>query len=422
MAYQIIKGPALLRGQAVGNKNIRTKGDIRINRRIESLSISTDDVTDLDRRLTDVIHEVSFTPEGMWLSLEGLLTRPATMYNGEKVLKPAGVNITAVADGTGGKCNLTVNTSVTVYKGQYVTIATSSVAGYVGTWLVDADSAGTTVSVVMAYSETATGTLKVPPCLIIHPINQYAENEGILIYQYAGVTKIPDVTVSTTETLLGETTVSCIYHPYRTAANVESLVRRAAWAAVASTVMDDLDPANILTLAPRMRFAQPSVNEFTVDDPAAAPWKDFRTLAGCKLSFTYNTEADVTDEKGAINWTFGGLSVAATFIPQPATNATDEIHDGTIQELMNQQYSAVASAPGVLRGQSLLPPGDSVPRELAILLDGTSESWIIRIPRMQVTGANAAFGTKAPRNGELTLSSTRKLTSGAPDALFTLES
>jgi len=418
MSYQIIKGPALLRGQAVGDINIRTKGDIIITKKISVTAISTDDIANMDMRLEDVVHEIKFTPEGQWTTVTGLLNgaamNPATHYPGQKILNNVSASVTGVADATGGICTLTFSASKKLYKGQYIYLHGSSVGAYDGARLVTADSTGTTATVVMTYSATATATAKIPPCLIIHPINQYAETEGIIIYQNAGITGLPEMTFAANATVLGEVTVSAVYHPYLTASDAESLLRRATWAAPVSTVLDDLDASLIFTHAPRLRYAEYDANEFTGTDSAAAPWADFRSLEGMKVTLSMGLVADKTDYRGTQNWTFTGLSLVATATPVSGV-ATDEITDDTIQALLRQQDDG---ADGLMRGVSLKP---TTPLELLIAVEDSSGTYKLRIPHAVVTGAAAGFGTNAPRNGALQWTATRKVTAGVQNALYSFE-
>ncbi len=408
---EIIRGPAWIYGSAVGNMPFYTQNDITIRKPVATFGIATDQHgPDIDIRQKDVIHQISFTPSGTWAEAQALLTPAADWYQGRKVLRRTAASITAVANSSGNSA-VTFSGAVNLYKGQYITILTSSVGGYVGTWLVHEVTDTTHAVLVMTYSATATGTVEIPNCLIIHPTHEFAGSglEKIHIYQNAGITALPDLTFSSTERLLGAVTVSAVAHPYLSPIDTgESIVRAAAWSVISTAAVGGGDAGDalsdfaaewILTAPPRVRFAEPSVDAFDTGDTAPAPWKDFRTMSGVKVGFNLTLEADETDYRGTTNWTFAGLTAQVTLTPVGST-----MTDSEVQNMLEQQKNG--SIAGRMRGQSL---SSVETRELLILIEPPGLGYLFRLPKAVLSGANAAHGTKVPRSGELTFNSVRPL-------------
>lgn len=409
MSYDIIKGPAILRGQAVGNDVIHTKGDIKVVIEQPTMGIGTDSADQLGTRLLDVIHRISFQPSGRWSEAQSLLTSIASKQKGTKMMAPVTGTISGIADGGGGLLTLTLSAAKTVYKGQYVQITGASVAGYNGSYLVNADSTGTTVTVVGAYVSTSTGTLVIPPCLIIQPIAQWTTTEKIRIYQNAAMTALPSLTFAAGETLLGDCTITALYHPYLTPASPDALVRFATWTAPTEAMLT-VDEGEIITAAPRVRWAAVSVDAFTVDDPADAPWKNFSTLNGMKVSFNLSTAPDSTDRRGTQNLTFLGLTVSAVATPV-SYDPADEITDETVDLLLQHADG------GLVRGASLYS-GDG--KQLLVQVQYGGDTMQFAITNATVARAAAAYGSNSARNGDLEWSSVRTLSAGVPAALYQL--
>lgn len=413
MSFEIIKGPCILRGHAVGNVTIFTKGAVTVQKRRALTVIGTDHIPNVDQRLDTVIHEIKFTPAGMWADIGALLTPAADYYAGQKVLNNLSTTISGAASGGAGLTTLTLSAAKTVYKGQYITLTGMSVSGYNGSWLVTADSSGTSVTVSMNYSASATGTIYIPPCLIIHPIRQYAGSEAITIYQNAGITGLPNLNFAAGESILGETTISAVYHPFRTAEDANSLVNQASWSAPSSGLLDDYDVLQVLTSPPRLRYGAHDSNEFTGSDTLGAPWQDFRTAAGLRGTFNLSLQEDKTDHRGIINWTILDVGLSFTGTPHAGV-ATDEITDQTIQALLREQDDG---ADGIMRGVSLRP---STTKELLININGNG-AYMMRIPSAVVSAAGNAWGAQVNRVSDLTWQAIRGVTTGSPASLFAFE-
>lgn len=399
----VIKGPALLRGQSIGNINMFTKGDIKVAKKMAMTAVSTDQHGIMDQRLEDVIHEISFTPDGKWTTAETIGAMLQTKAPGSKLINFTSASISAVADGGSGECDLTLSAATTVYEGQYVTISASSVSGYVGTWRVASVTDSTHISVVMTYSAGATGTLKVPPCLIIHPLQNWSGAEAIQIYQFTGISKYPDLILNGKDTCLGEMTLTALYNPYRSAEDVDSLVRYHTWAAPASSVLDDFDVTGIYTGPPLVTFA--------ASGDTAAPWgAGFGTLDGVRVTFGMELDADKTDIAGTGNYTVGAVTAVATLTPV-GEDMTDEVIQ---KKLMQMEHS---STNGVRRGGRLGTSAD-----LVFMAAWTNPAdglpYYIRFPRAVIGDAAASFGSSVPRNGALTFTAVRTLSSGALASLF----
>lgn len=399
----VIKGPAIIRGQAVNNRNIFTKGSVTINKRMAMTPVGTDQHGVIDQRLEDVIHEISFTPSGRWAGeAEFLLPPLGIKYPGQKLIEETSVNITAVADGGSGECDLTLGSAATVYEGQYVTISASSVNGYVGTWRVASVTDSTHISIVMTYSAGATGTLKVPPCLIIHPLRNWSGSDTIHIYQWAGITKYPDLTLNGKDTLLSEMTVTALYLPYRSAEDTDSVVRYHTWSAPTSGMLDDMDVTDIHTLPPKISYA--------TDGDTSAPWGEFYTLDGLKVSFSMGLDADKTDTAGTTNFTIGAVGCVAVCSPV-GEGMSDEIIQRKLQQM---EYSGTN---GVRRGGRLGTATDHIFIAEIVAAGGTYQ---FSMPRAVIGDAAAAFGSATPRNGAVAFTAVRTLDAGDLVALFSL--
>lgn len=406
----IINGPALIYGSAISttaDRAIYTKTPITIRRVTTPTIVGTDHIPNLDQRLNTLVHEVTFTPAGRLDEIEDLLTPAWNKYAGQKVCEKMSVAVNSVATASAGtKISVTLASATVVHVGQYVTLTGMSVSGYNGTWLVSTVTSSTVIVLDVAYSATATGTAKIPKCLVIHPIRQDSDGVKILVYQFAGITAYPDLILSGSETALGPVTVSCIEHPYRSGADAaDTVVVHRTWAAPSSTLLELLDAAEMPTLPPRCRYAEPDVNAFTGSDSAAAPWNDFATRDGVRVSTALSTQVDPTDQKGISNWTITAVGVSATCTP-----VGEDVSEEAVAELLLHQN-------GVGRGRTLSP--DVL--EFSALLEDASATYLLRIPRAVPVSAEAAFGSTAPRNGALAFNAVRTLSAGAQVALAAWE-
>ncbi len=401
------KGPAKLTGQSIGNIVIETKGDITVTKKRELTPVSTDQSGVLDQRLKSIVHEISFTPSGTLAEAAALITPYMALLNGQKILGSVTRVISSIATASGGtRSTLTFSTPYTVYVGQLITISGSNVAGYNGTWEVVAVVSTTQVTIAKSFISTATGNCVIPNCLVIHPLAQYAGSiESVIVYQNAGITSLPDLIISTTDTLLGAVTLSAVPHPLADNTVANSLVNSYDWVAPAGSMAQYSDGTSILTAPPRVRFGPFSVNAFTTSDTLPAPWNDFCTGGGVRIAFQLTLEADETDCCGIVNWTFGGVGATATLMPVGSL-FTEE----TIQNQLEEQGTNA-----LLRGQSL---SKNASRELLILLGGTVSTISLR--NAVLSQGQNAFGTKAPRAGDLTFLSVRRVASGVLQPLLVI--
>lgn len=407
----IIRGPALVYGSAISrtaDRAVFSQGDITITRRSTTFDVGTSHIPTLDTRLDTLVHEITFTPSGRVAEVLDVLTPAWDLYPGEKVLKQDSVSVSGVVtNSAGAKIAVTLSAATVVFAGQYVTLTGMSVSGYNGTWKVHSVSSSTVIVLNVAYSADATGTCKVPRCLIIHPIRQDGEGTKPVLFQYAGPTAYPDLRCSGKDTMLGAVTFSAVAHPYLDPADTsDAIVNYLTWAAPSSTLLSLIDAADIPTIPPRVRYAEEDVNAFTGSDSAAVPWKEFRTLDGVSIATALSTQPDSTDMKGLVNWTVTNVAVTATLTP-----VGEDISEQNVLALLNQQGAAVG------RGRSLAVDV----RELSLLMEDASDSYVVAIPSAVPQTSAAAYGA-APRNGALTFSAIRTVSSGAqqPLASFTV--
>lgn len=403
----IIKGPCRITGHAVSNLVIETKGDVVITKKRDAFDVGTDQAGVLDKRLKSVVHEISFTPSGTIAVAEGILEPYMNKGQGTKVLINDSSPFTVIATNSGGtRSNFTHDGTAVYYAGQMVKVA-SGTAHYVGTFEVVQVIDSTHVVLAISFTATATGTITVPPCLVIHPLID--QGDDIVVYQNCGVTKLPDLNLASTETLLGEMTLSALYHPYLDSSDA-GLVNRLTWAAPAGAMASYTDGSDIVTAPPRCRYGAFSTDAFTGADPLAAPWNDFCTLNGAKLAWNLTLNADETDCCGIVNWTYAGVSCQATLTPVGSL-MTDE----AIDIILEEGPDAVALTLGLVRGQSL----QRTQRELLFLLEWEASAWMVSLRNAVVTGGKNAFGANAPRTGELTFAAVRRVSTGALQPLAT---
>jgi hypothetical protein len=212
--------------------------------------------------------------------------------------------------------------------------------------------------------------------LVIHTI------AGVkLTFAAAAITKMPDIILSATKTLIGAVTFTCIGKDNTSWATADSFlkVESSALANPAST----FDPANILT--------QPYVGAW------ASPFDAFSTMAGFNVSFNLKTNPIENDSDGIVDHRFADLAVEAKCQPIGFTEA--------------QLVTALAlQSTGAIRGRSQKSVGTD------LVITGTGVS--VTLTKASMRSGQLDFGSAAPRLGEVVFSANRNFTSGSADPLF----
>lgn len=237
------------------------------------------------------------------------------------------------------------------------------------------------LTVLWPYASTAIGssifTASDKPLVI-----QGADGRKVTI-QAAAVTKMPDITLSTTKTLIGQVEFSGVGKDAVAWTTANSLIAEASNAFSDTT----FDPANIKT--------QP----YTAAWGAVSPWSSFETLEGFTVSFETAFGDVATDTDGIIDMTLGGLSVVARCQPVGIT-AAQMIAAAGIQDT------------GAYRGRSLQTGAN----DLVISASGV----VVRVKKANIRSAGLRWGNTTHRIGEIEFVATREFSAGVPQALFSV--
>jgi hypothetical protein len=411
---QVISGPAYITCPEAGT--IFVKGDITITAETTPTSIVVDAYGETDKRVNSVRHTISFTPTGTRTEISGFIGRyadVATEYKpGQSMFGSTSANITAIADGTSSTTLLTMASNTGFFVGQWVTVAGTSVAGYIGTWKVTALVSTTQIKIAVAYTSagTGTGTVARSNSLTIHPVFENGGVEKIIRFQNVALTTLPNLNFNSTESPLGAVTYTAIRAPGSSATDTESVMVFSTWSA--PTAPAGYDPNDIMTEPPKLRYGAASANAWTSTDPVAAPWNSFCTMDGAVLSFNLSTQDRITDGCGLVNIIFSDLTVSATAKPIGSLMTHE-----AVQKVLQQQ--GMTGWAGRVRGQSMKA---GTPLMLWIKLEGVNQNGglDIKIPSTAAAAAPTTYGTQSIRNGDLVWQGLRTFTSGVRQPLFSI--
>lgn len=410
----VISGPAYITCPEAGT--IFVKGDITITTETTPTSIMVDAYGETDKRVNSVRHTISFTPTGTRAEISSFLGRYADVASeykpGQSMFGTTAASITAIADGTSSTTLLTMASNTGFFVGQWVTVAGTSVAGYIGTWKVTALLGSTQIKIGVAYTSagTGTGTVTRANSLTIHPLFENGGTEKIIRFQNVALTGLPNLRFTSTESPLGAVTYTAIRAPGSSGTDTESVVVFGAWSA--PTAPAGYDPNDIMTEPPQLRYGAASANAWTSTDPVAAPWNSFCTMDGATINFNLSTEDRITDGCGLVNILFKDLTVNAVAKPIGSLMTHE-----AVQKVLQQQ--GMTGWAGRVRGQSMKA---STPLMLWIKLAGVNNNGAldIKIPSTAVSAASETYGVTAIRNGDLTWQGLRTFTSGVRQPLFSI--
>jgi hypothetical protein len=214
--------------------------------------------------------------------------------------------------------------------------------------------------------------------LIIHTI------AGVkLTFQAAAITKMPDIILSATKTLIGPVTFTCINKDNTSWDTADSFVK--VESAALANPNSSFDPANILT--------QPYLGAW------AAPFDSFSTMGGFAVSFNLKTNPIENDSDGIVDHRLADLSVEAKCQPIGFTEA--------------QLVTALAmQGSGAVRGRSQKSIGTD------LVISGTGVE--VLLSKASMRNGQLDFGAASPRIGEVIFSANRSFTAGVADPLFTV--
>jgi hypothetical protein len=263
------------------------------------------------------------------------------------------------------------------------------------------------LEVAFTTDPTTDGTLSYSDALVIHPLFQSGGTEKIITFQNVGLTGLPTLTFSATETMIGAVTFTAIYHRKLEATDVDAIVDYRTWSAPISTQIDDFNPDLIFTTPPRMRYGPYTEDPWTPEDSLPPPWNDFCTAAGATLTLNLATADHVVDSCGLVDIKYTDLSATVTAQPVGELMTDEEVQKILLQQDMGTD--------GRKRGQSMKA---ATPNELMIYMEDADVTFVI--PSSAVSAAANNYGTTTMRNGDLVWQALRTFTSGVRQRLVQL--
>lgn len=204
-----------------------------------------------------------------------------------------------------------------------------------------------------------------------------------ITFSAAALTKMPDLELGATKTMLGEIEFTCL------GANNEAWTVADNLLAIASNAFADtsFSVAAILTQA------------YTGVWGASAPWNSISTSDGWRVAFNLGLTPVTTDADGVVDMTLESLEVTATCVPLGITEAQ-------LAAALKLQGS------GATRGRSLASGASD------LVLTGTGA--VITVKGAQLKSGPMQFGRGALRVGELGWIATKTFSGGSPLPLFTV--
>lgn len=209
----------------------------------------------------------------------------------------------------------------------------------------------------------------------------------------AAVTKLPDIILSATKTMIGSLGFTGIRGLSGTAWNVDNAVYTVT-ASDGSIVDATFDAEDIVT--------QPYFGNFGA---VAGLNGAFETEDGWTISFDLQTEARQVDSLGTIDYKFKSISVMAKCVPIGPTAA--------------QLLSAAKIQGGTARrGQSFYGIGNTL--YIGSSYADPTSGYTLYVPKAHLKSEGFRFGATVLRNGEVGFVAARGFSSGAQQALFTV--
>lgn len=224
------------------------------------------------------------------------------------------------------------------------------------------------------------------------PLVMYGADGEVHTILAAGITKLPDVILSATKTLVGNITFNGVRkvgdYDWESADSLYTIGTGGAAGFVDST----FDPLNIKT--------QPYLGTWG----AIGGFVGFDTEDGWTVSFDVQTAERKTDRHGLLDLRFVSIAVMAKCVPIGPTSA--------------QILSALEVQGGRARGYDLGDNAADYVDELTIV--GDDGTTYVTIPSASLKTAGYRFGPTVLRNREIGFVAARTFSAGAQQALFTL--
>lgn len=213
-------------------------------------------------------------------------------------------------------------------------------------------------------------------------IQTIADGKAIT-FNAAALTKMPDLELGATKTMLGEVEFTCL------GTNNEAWTATSNLVSIAANAFADtsFSVAAILTQA------------YTGAWGGASPWSAITTSDGWKVGFSLGLTSVTTDADGMVDMTLESLEVTASCTPLGITEA-------------NLVAALKLQGSGATRGRSLASGSSD------LVLTGTGA--VITLKGAQLKTGPMQFGRGALRVGELNWIATKTFSSGAPLPLFSV--
>ncbi len=226
------------------------------------------------------------------------------------------------------------------------------------------------------------------PGALIHPVPDlplviHSNNNDRYTYKSAAITRMPDIFLSATKTIIGGAEFSC------------GRANNKNWNEPDSFLVIDSAAYSDATFAP----ANIKVQSYLGDWSGKTGFGAIETRDGWTINFNLRLEPQPLDSYGRLTWSFVSLDVMARCIPANVSQAN--IH--------------TALGPHTnLRGSSLQNSSAD------LIITGADATTIVTLKSAQLKSAGFRFGSLVLRQGELGWVATRPFAAGVPGALFTL--
>ena len=378
----ILGGPALV---SFRGGTFYSKGDIILELALQTFPVEVDAYRQVDERVRRMPVHCRFTPAGEWENLTVLFPY-ANMLLGDLVtpVRTMGVIINKVVTlmghrlqsgdavyvtNSGGALPASLSALtlyyIYAYSGDAVTFHTNRADALVGTNPINVSG--------------GTGTNRL---VVNNPLTIQTFAGKLLTFPNAAITKMPVITGSAVETILGEVEFSAFLVDAQTPATTSSL-----YTLVDNPYLGDTSfvPASVLT--------QP----ITLDWGVATPWNAFQTKTGIRVDAAITLEDVDIDSLGTVTKRLAGIVVTAR--GQPVGVAESDV----LNALMLQGTGAAI-------GRSLTATSNN--------LNLSATGFYVRIYGAALRGGPLQFSSRNDRVGELTWVATRTFSGGVPNPLF----
>jgi hypothetical protein len=221
--------------------------------------------------------------------------------------------------------------------------------------------------------------------LVIQTIGAVAASTTTLTFKAAAVTKMPQIILKSSSTMIGEVEFTCIGADNQAWTTADNLF------AVSTAAYSDttFDPSVIKTEPYTLAWG-------------SSPWNSFSSLDGVVVDFNMSTSPVTTDAEGIVDMMFTNLQVTATLTPVGITEAQ-------IKTAMRLDGASN------VRGRSLNANSADL-----VCTGVITTANIITIKNAQMKAAPMVWNSTVPRIGAVQFVATRGFSAGVRAALFTV--